>query len=50
VPEAEPAEVPYFARRKFISPAIKRLIESGGLGSGGSDSAQAISEDREDRV
>jgi antitoxin (DNA-binding transcriptional repressor) of toxin-antitoxin stability system len=50
VPEAEPAKIPYFARRKFISPAIKRLIESGGLGSGGTDSTQAISEDREDGV
>ncbi len=50
LPAAEPAEVPYFARRKFISPAIKKLIESGALGSGGTDSTQAISEDREDRV
>ena len=50
LPEAEPAEVPYFARRKFISPAIKKLIESGQLGPGGTDSTQTISEDREDRV
>jgi prevent-host-death family protein len=50
VPEAEPAEVPYFARRRYISPRMKRLIESGRLGSGGTDSTMAISEDREDRV
>ena len=49
LPEAEPAEVPYFARRKFISPAVRKLIESGNTG-GGTDSTQAISEDREDRV
>ena len=50
LPEAEPAEIPYFARRRYISPAVKKLIESGGLGAGGTDSTQAISEDREDRV
>ena len=49
LPEAEPAEVPYFARRKFISPAVRKLMESGNTG-GGTDSTQAISEDREDRV
>ena len=50
VPEAEPDEVPYFARRKFISPAFRKLIESGRLGRGGTDSTEGISEDREDRV
>jgi prevent-host-death family protein len=50
LPEAEPPEVPYFARRKYISPEVKRLIETGQLGSGGTDSTKAISEDREDRV
>jgi len=50
VPEAEPAEAPYFARRKFISPAVKKLIETGQLGPGGTDSTIAISEDREDRI
>jgi prevent-host-death family protein len=48
VPEAEPAEVPYFARRK-MSPAFKRLDDSGKTGRG-TDSTIAISEDREDRV
>ncbi|MGH7972461.1 MAG: type II toxin-antitoxin system Phd/YefM family antitoxin [Limisphaerales bacterium] len=48
VPEAQPAEAPYFARRK-MSPAFKRLRESGKLGLG-TDSTIAISEDREDRV
>jgi prevent-host-death family protein len=47
-PETE-SEVPYFARRK-MSPAFKRLYESGKLGAGGTDVTQLISEDREDRV
>ncbi len=50
VPEAEPPEVPYFARRRYVSPEIKRLIETGRLGRGGTESTIAISEDREDRV
>jgi prevent-host-death family protein len=49
LPDAEPAEVPYFARRKFISPSVRRLIEHGDTGRG-TDSTQAISEEREDRV
>jgi prevent-host-death family protein len=48
LPEAEPALVPYFARRK-VSLAFKRLDESGKTG-GGTDSTIAISEDREDRA
>jgi prevent-host-death family protein len=48
VPEAEPAEVPYFARRK-MSPGFKKLHDSGKLGLG-TDSTAGISEDREDRV
>lgn len=48
VPEAEPAEVPYFARRK-VSPAFRRLDESGKTGRG-TDSTMAISDDREDRA
>jgi prevent-host-death family protein len=47
LPEAEPPQVPYFARRK-VSPAFKRLDESGKTGRG-TDSTTAISEDREDR-
>ncbi len=50
LPEAEPAPTPYFARRRYVSPKVKKLIESGRLGRGGVDSAIAISEDREDRV
>ncbi len=50
LPEAEPAQVPYFARRRYVSPRIKRLIETGRLGRGGTDSTVAISEDREDRA
>jgi prevent-host-death family protein len=49
VPEAEPAPVPYFARRRYVTPRMKRLIESGALGRG-TDSTIGISEDREDRV
>ena len=48
VPQAEPAEVPYFARRK-PSAAFKALDESGKTGRG-TDSTIAISEDREDRI
>ena len=48
MPEAEPAEVPYFARRK-LSPGFKKLDESGKTGLG-TDSTAAISEDREDRL
>ena len=48
LPEAEPPRVPYFARRK-VSPAFKRLDESGKTGRG-TDSTIAISEDREDRA
>ena len=48
LPEAEPAQVPYFARRK-VSTAFKRLDESGKTGRG-TDSTIAISEDREDRA
>jgi prevent-host-death family protein len=50
LPEAEAPKVPYFARRKFISESVRKLIETGQLGSGGTDSTLAISEDREDRV
>jgi prevent-host-death family protein len=49
VPEAEAAKVPYFARRRYVNPGIKGLIESGRLGRGGTDSTTAISEDREHR-
>ncbi len=49
VPEAQRAEVPYFARRK-MSAAFRRLYRSGRLGAGGTDVTQLISEDREDRV
>ena len=48
LPEAEPAPIPYFARRK-LSPAFKRLDESGKTGRG-MDSTIGISEDREDRA
>jgi prevent-host-death family protein len=48
VPERPRHEAPYFARRR-LSPAFKRLDESGKTGLG-TDSTVAISEDREDRV
>ena len=50
LPEAEPASIPYFARRQYVSPAVKSLIESGRLGRRGTDSTIAISEEREDRA
>ena len=49
VPETAPPAVPYFARRRFINQKMKRLIETGALGRGGTDVTAAISEDREDR-
>ena len=50
VPEGKTAAVPYFARRKFISPAFRKAIESGQLGRRGTDSTSAISEERVDRL
>ena len=48
LPEAEPAPIPYFARRK-VTATFKRLDESGKTGRG-TDSTLGISEDREDRT
>jgi hypothetical protein len=44
-----PPAVPYFARRQFINQKMKRLIETGALGCGGTDVTDSISADREDR-
>jgi antitoxin (DNA-binding transcriptional repressor) of toxin-antitoxin stability system len=49
VPEAAPPKTPYFARRRFINRKMKRWIESGELGIGGTDVTTGISADREDR-
>jgi prevent-host-death family protein len=50
VPENAPTTPPYFARRRFINRRMKRLIETGALGRGGTDATKGISEDREDRA
>ena len=50
VPESEPPPTPYFARRRYVSPAFRKLIESGEFGQSGTDSTLAISDDREDRA
>ena len=50
VPETPPPAVPYFARRRFLNQKIKRAIESGRLGRGGTDATEGISQDREDRA
>ena len=50
VPETAPPKAPYFARRRFISPRMKRWIEAGESGRGGTDVTTGISEDREDRA
>jgi prevent-host-death family protein len=50
VPAGDESVVPYFARRKFINRTFQALVESGKLGRGGTDSAIAISEDRQERV
>jgi prevent-host-death family protein len=47
VPHTEEKETPYFSRRK-LTPAFRKLAGSGRL-RGAKDSAQGISEDREDR-
>ena len=49
VPETPPREVPYFARRRFISRTMRRRIQTGELGRGGTGVTRGISEDREDR-
>jgi len=49
-PETAPPQTPYFARRQFISRNMKRWIETGELGRGGTDATTGISEDREDRA
>jgi len=46
VPETEPDQAPYFARRKF-SPAFQKLVASGKL-SRGTDSTLIISQDRDE--
>jgi antitoxin (DNA-binding transcriptional repressor) of toxin-antitoxin stability system len=50
VPATAPPTTPYFARRRFINRTMKRWIETGALGRGGTDVSQGISEDREDRA
>jgi prevent-host-death family protein len=49
LPETAPAQTPFFARRRYLSPKAKKLIEGGRLGRGGTDSTVAIAEDRKDR-
>ena len=48
IPEQQPAEVPYFARRKRL-PKFKTLDDGGKMGRG-TDATEAISEDRDDRL
>jgi hypothetical protein len=48
LPEPQPARTPYFARRQFVNRSMKRRIESGELGRGGTDVTKAVSEDREE--
>jgi antitoxin (DNA-binding transcriptional repressor) of toxin-antitoxin stability system len=50
LPETAPAQTPFFAQRRYVNPKARKLIESGRLGQGGTDSTAAISEDREDRA
>jgi len=50
VPESAPPKPPYFARRRFINPKMRRWIEMGELGRGGTDVTTGISDDREDRA
>ena len=50
LPETAPRTVPYFASRRFINQKMKRWIEAGELGRGGTDVTAGISDDREDRA
>jgi prevent-host-death family protein len=50
LPEDGRPKTPYFARRTFLSAALKRRIEGRRFGRGGTDSTIAISEDRAERV
>jgi antitoxin (DNA-binding transcriptional repressor) of toxin-antitoxin stability system len=50
VPETAAPAAPYFARRRFINPKMRRWIEAGEFGRGGTDVTAAISDDREDRA
>ena len=50
LPETAPRNEPYFARRRFINRKMKRWIETGELGRGGTDVTAGISADREDRA
>jgi prevent-host-death family protein len=45
VPQHDPGETPYFARRK-VTPAFRKLMESGRL-RGGTDSTSIVSEERD---
>ena len=49
-PETATPETPNFARRQFINRKMKRWIESGELGRGGTDVTPGMSEDRADRA
>lgn len=46
LPDNGRPQIPYFARRKFLSAALKRRIEGGDFGRGATESTIAISEDR----
>ncbi len=50
VPEVAVPKPPYFAHRRFINRKMKRLIEAGELGRGGTDVTTLISDDRRDRA
>ena len=50
LPENGQSKTPYFVRRKFVSVSLKRRIERGSFGRGGTDSTIAISDDRAERV
>ena len=50
VPETASPTVPYFARRHYINRTMKRQIETGELGRGGTDVTTGISDEREDRA
>ncbi len=49
VPEAAAPKLPYFARRRFINRRMKRWIETGELGRGGTDVTTGISAERLER-
>jgi antitoxin (DNA-binding transcriptional repressor) of toxin-antitoxin stability system len=49
LPERVAEQTPYFGRRNYLNADLRKSIETGQLGKGGTDSTDGISEDRANR-